>query len=48
MDKGWALDVVHPEFSKASNAVSNNLAVTKLMTYEVDKCMIKQVENLLN
>lgn len=41
MDKQWTLDVVHPDFSKASDAVSHSLAITKLITYEVDKRMMK-------
>lgn len=36
-------EFVDADFSKASDAISHSLAIIKLMTYEVDKRMIKQV-----
>ena len=45
---GGAVDVVYLNFSKASNTVSNNILIEKLLVYGLDKQTVSWVESCLN
>lgn len=45
MDQGKALHIVYLDFSKAFNTVSGNILIDNLKKYDLDKWIVKLVEN---
>lgn len=45
MDQGKALHIVYLDFSRAFNTVSGNILIDNLKKYDLDKWIVKLVEN---